>query len=44
MYLTEGFFSFYKGNYSNCLRNAPFLGLSFYIYDKLKIIMNSYKT
>ena len=36
MIKTEGILSMWKGNGVNCIRVAPFSGIEFYTYDKLK--------
>jgi hypothetical protein len=40
MYSYEGLKGFYKGNGTSCIRAAPFSGIEFYTYDKLKKVLN----
>ncbi len=40
MISTEGIMSIFKGNGTNCIRVAPFSGVEFYTFDKLKKNIN----
>lgn len=41
---TEGFAGFYRGILPNILKVAPAMGVSFFVYERMKILLKIQKT